>query len=863
MIDPDAIPQFTGDLAQLESDVTGLKSDASAIGTTGANIHSTFQGLAAFYEAPEAEQLFATTKPVADTAKVFESDLEKVAAALSEYASEVRPIAQRLKDLKEQASTFVAGVKDDHDWQYDSSKVDQDNKLRSEVDAAVASFWDAERHCANKIEAVFNGTTFIANDGSNKSTMYGYSAQQLDGASGLPWGDAVEQKHHWYDAWYWGKSFVSGVVIDGVWGTLKGLGGLVGLEGWNTFVNSWKGLGELGIGLASYGFPNFVLMPIGMAIPDSVLPKWVQESRKATREAGKSMLAWDEWGKNPARAAGGVVFNVLTLAAGGEGAGLNAAGDAGKASVAARAIGMAGKVGEVIDPMTYIAKGVGAGLKGVASIPKVATALDALGNLKVKVLDIKGLADINLLRSHGTELPDQSVKLPNGWILDKDNNLHLPDGTVNKPPVEVPAHLREGLHVDVPAPRELVGAHAGGGGHELASSPGGHEPPVAVGRTDHQVENSVGGGHGTSTTPHAPTHTGGDASSAGHQHDGSGTATGHGSHGPVQGDGGLPGQRGHDGAGGTGSHGGDHDTGRQGAGRLTAEERQELVRKQVERANNDPAYFKKYYQVNGHRHLVLTRDADGHELPQLRENPDPNGPKWILATDGPPPIAPRFHSSGYTHGIRLPDSHPKLPELDTSAAARHHAITVDQAHHEPLKQLKEAHQSAVHTGDPQAIDDARHLYDQAKEAHRTPHREMTEASEAHGDRAAEFHAVPEHFPEARRVDDRATGNNRFDQIWERGDGGYIVVEAKGGPHTDLGDRAVGGGVRAMQGTREYFESILHEMRDRGFYNDDEANLERQLRKALKKGDVSYLLVKAKDDGTGQYAGYLMKLFNIY
>ena len=259
MIDPDAIPQFTGNVDQLESDIADLKGDGTAIAKTGTDTNAAFQGLSAYYQAPEAEQLFATTKPVATAGATFQDDLTRVTTALSSYATEIRPIALKLADLKTQAHTFVASVAHDKDWQYDGDKVKHDNHLRSEVDTAVAAFWDAERRCANAIEAVFGGTTFTANDGTNKPTMYGYTAKQLDGAKGLPWGDPVEQKYHWYNVGHWSWSFIKGFVVDGLWGTIKGIGGLVGFEGWDTLVNSWKGLGELGIGLASYQF----LPPLG------------------------------------------------------------------------------------------------------------------------------------------------------------------------------------------------------------------------------------------------------------------------------------------------------------------------------------------------------------------------------------------------------------------------------------------------------------------------------------------------------------------------------------------------------------------------------------------------------------------------
>ncbi|MER6357999.1 hypothetical protein ABT186_41020, partial [Streptomyces sp. NPDC001634] len=61
MIDPGQIPEFTGNLEQLEKDYGDLKADASHIRSTGQDVDKKFQGLRAYYQAPEAEQLFGTT----------------------------------------------------------------------------------------------------------------------------------------------------------------------------------------------------------------------------------------------------------------------------------------------------------------------------------------------------------------------------------------------------------------------------------------------------------------------------------------------------------------------------------------------------------------------------------------------------------------------------------------------------------------------------------------------------------------------------------------------------------------------------------------------------------------------------------
>ncbi|MGJ3559693.1 hypothetical protein ACR6C2_17150 [Streptomyces sp. INA 01156] len=90
-----------------------LTGEALAFRQSGSDVHTRFQGLSACYTAPEAEQLFATTAPVAAKADEFADDLEKVAAALSAYETEIQPLVARLKSLKRRAETFrqqIAGT---------------------------------------------------------------------------------------------------------------------------------------------------------------------------------------------------------------------------------------------------------------------------------------------------------------------------------------------------------------------------------------------------------------------------------------------------------------------------------------------------------------------------------------------------------------------------------------------------------------------------------------------------------------------------------------------------------------------------------------------------------------------------------
>ncbi|MGQ7752276.1 ADP-ribosyltransferase [Streptomyces sp. WC2508] len=451
MIKPEAIPQYTGDLGQLEKDHASLKADAGHIRDTGSSVHTHFQALSAYYQAPEAEQLFASTKPVKDRADGFADDLEKVASSLCDYASEIRPLVTKLTQLKTDATTFVNDNKDDDDWEYDGDKVEEHNKLRDDITATVAAFWAAERTCHNKITALFGGTQMVAGDGSDRKDQYGFNADDLKNAK-LPWGDPVEEKHHWYEVGHWVKSFVwDGLIVDGIWGTIKGLGTLVGFGGWDAMGQAWKGLAQLATGLVISSIPG--AGTLFWALPDDKLPSWLRDSRTAMKETGKALVAWDEWGKNPGRAAGAVTFNVLTTVFTG-GAGGAAAG-AGKAGAVAKVLSVAGKAGKVIDPMTYIAKGAGAGLSKIGDITK----------------GLKGIGNIDI-----PKLPDGSVQLPDGRFLEPNGNLVAPNGVVETTPIPhdtVPgtSGLPSSWQVQQPVP---VGVHAGSGFPDMAAhTPGG------------------------------------------------------------------------------------------------------------------------------------------------------------------------------------------------------------------------------------------------------------------------------------------------------------------------------------------------------------------------------------------------------
>ncbi|MCK8676267.1 YwqJ-related putative deaminase [Streptomyces lichenis] len=424
-VNPAEVPVFTGDLEVLDAKVKALSGTGGKIATAAGDVHTSFGGLRAFYQAPEAEQLFATTQPVKDKALAISGDMCTITGALGSYASEVRPLKQKLDDLRQAAVDFRTKIAEDDKWREDGDLVEENNDRRNEIAEVWTQFQAAERSAHAKIVALVGGKALKVNDGSNGEGMYGYDAEALKGAKSLPWGEAVEESTPWWQVWEHAYDFGKGIIVDGVWGTIKGLGTLVGFQGWDAAGQAWKGLGQLATGLAITATP---LAAVYWTADDKDLPAWLRDSRTAMKETGKALVAWDQWGSNPARAAGAVTFNVLTTVFTG-GAGGAAAG-AGKAGAVAKAISFAGKAGRAIDPATYLFKGAG---MGFTKIGDAMSGIRAMGNIDIPAI------------------PEGTVILPEGSLALPDGTIRLPDGAELPPGgIEIPAdavRLPEGAAV--------------------------------------------------------------------------------------------------------------------------------------------------------------------------------------------------------------------------------------------------------------------------------------------------------------------------------------------------------------------------------------------------------------------------------
>ncbi|THA55947.1 hypothetical protein [Streptomyces sp. A1136] len=922
-VDPAEVPVFTGELAVLDEKVKALSGDGGALANAGSSVHTTFGGLSAYYKAPEAEQLFAVTKPVVDITMSFSGDMCTIAGALGSYANEIRPLVKKLETLKGEAASFQSKVSGDHKWNEDGDLVEENLDRRNDIAEVWSQFQAAERTAYDKIVALVCGTPLKVDDGSHGANMYGYDAEALKHSKSLPWGDAVEESVPWWQVWEHAYDFGKGVIVDGVWGTIKGLGTLVGFDGWDATKQAWTGLAKLATGVSIAIIPG--VGSVYMTMPGKYLPSWLRDSRTAMKETGKAMLAWDQWSENPSRAAGAVTFNVVT-AIFTDGAGAAASG-AGKAGIAAKALSFAGKAGRAIDPMTYVFKGAGAGL---SKIGDVMAGLKGIGKIEIPKISEGAFA----LPDGASMLPDGTIHLPSGTAVPEgaiklpDDTIKLPEGTATLPPgtVKLPFDDSPAKYIDhegnlykedgslfqraedakvepgattahapkVEAPVLVgVGAHNADNAIRLGSD---ISDPVHVG--DHTPTGHAGdhtpGGHAPdgmprndlNTTPGTP-HPGGDTPSIGGHPDSPSTAGHHpdspstgGAHpdGPSTGGPHLPDTPG------TGGHhlpdapGAAHAGDNAAAGGATAPH-QPVKRPEFMLHGDNP------YGPPGHLSEEQIR-----EIQVYRANEEPgyfdeyyknNGNRKKLefrdeSNFTPPQLTRVDEGSPWMQAKDAPE--PPKPHYIDSALIHEGANTVSDASR--LEKLKEATRNRYFTiewdkladslkKDAEAhhkvhgTDESLGLWSESRGAYKESHTQMVKVTESYGEFVAEHHYIAEHHPGSvkQTLHGPKNGNDQFDQVWRRPDGKYVVVEAKSSVDTRLGGRNLPNGRRVSQGSREYFLDIIREMEDRGKTIKSERDLARALKVALKKGDLDYIVIKG-DRNAYAYNGYHHRRFDI-
>jgi len=505
-IDPSQIPGADLDPDMLDISANQMRLIGSNVSEQGGAILTSWQRISASYEAPEAGTLFAVMNPVKTHAELFGTNVGTVADALNTLADEIRPIKAKLAALAAEARSFVSdtrnGVTETHvgvqglitektvEWHEDSASVNKNNALIADVGEQMVLLWAAERACANTIYDVLGYPHLEAATDANPN---GYGVGEIPDGAETPWGTPVEKTEDCGEKVTSSvASFVwDGVIVGGIWGTVTGLGTLV--LGYNpatgewfsgdAYGAAWSNLGMLGVGIATAG-------PAGLLLSQAPGPvgDFVRGGQEALVNAGKGLIAYDQWGEDPWAAAGTATFNIASiLVPAGAAVGAVKTG-AGTASAAIRATAAAI---DIVDPAALAVRGAGA--LGRVAVPAVS---DLLRGLDLSALD----TTIDIPPVRVPDVPAGGIDLSpapgGGW-----NGSAAPSAyAIDAPPARVPG---DGAPQPVRAPVGVGASTATGDGAGTGAIRAG-DGSGAPGAPGHGAPTGSGGGRGDAPATGSP-----------------------------------------------------------------------------------------------------------------------------------------------------------------------------------------------------------------------------------------------------------------------------------------------------------------------------------------------------------------------
>ncbi|WP_420368210.1 TNT domain-containing protein [Curtobacterium sp. L1-20] len=515
------IPYTDVDVTGITSGAKELKTVASAVRDGTADIVTAWQPISGVYSGPSDEQLYAAMTPIGPSGTAFGDDLDTAAKALDDFVTEVTPIIAKLKSyvtrgnqLHRDVAAFTPTTMTTENgssatvdsWDQDKTLTDENNAIINGVAAQVVAYQAAERTCANTIRGLSGLSPLhaISADGEDDGLGYGYKA--LPAGTKLPWGAASERKESCSEKTVdFLPNMVKGVLVDGVWGTVKGLGTLIGFDGsgfhWETAGTSWSGI------LALTGFNT------------KTMQKDPELQRESWTELLKATVGWDEWGKDPGRAFGQAVWGIgsLVIPVAGEAGKVGAAGKVGEL---AATVGKTGKYLDLVDAGAWASKGLTAVLPKLGDLKGIIKAGigDAVDRFTGRLADFRtGLGDFLHGRhgDSGVETPPGRSEAETDVRAGNDASAHADggDATVHAPERE-PALVGAGGHGEHGETAtgdgdSASGSHgaAGHGGDSAGHGGSGH------GSSGHGTDADRGTGgaspdgpHGQGTAPEAYSH---------------------------------------------------------------------------------------------------------------------------------------------------------------------------------------------------------------------------------------------------------------------------------------------------------------------------------------------------------------------
>ncbi|MFJ9557306.1 hypothetical protein ACIRPH_26150 [Nocardiopsis sp. NPDC101807] len=322
LINPSMFPVPTADPAELETLAGQLRTAGTTVSGIGADIKSAWSDLSGCYTAPESGTLLAAVDSVATDGDSVETSTGKAATALETFAESVRDIKAKWATLTTDSNAFLNSIDTSNDdWKQadgfwnrlvgnESEKVGEHQALLDRADALRQEYEQAERDCANAINADIPGrTNFVSANADGSPPGENEYQHGFDGYLGdvdMAWGGSQETDHGWWvDAGSAVKDFGVGIAED--------VGGFVGIhnsDGW--FQGNW------GDNLWEYHEGNLQSAASLVGMYDAENDSWGFQGWERTgeiaggawKDAAHAVVPWEEWGERPGYVIGTALLNI-------------------------------------------------------------------------------------------------------------------------------------------------------------------------------------------------------------------------------------------------------------------------------------------------------------------------------------------------------------------------------------------------------------------------------------------------------------------------------------------------------------------------------------------------------------------------
>ncbi|MET0695693.1 MAG: DNA/RNA non-specific endonuclease [Propionibacteriaceae bacterium] len=315
-LDPSGLPQLD-DGASVRTGAKNLQTAVGKVAARATSIQTTWSKIVPHYDAPEDTLVHTAMKKPVTAADTLVTKTGTAASALSDYGNRLDELNTQRTQLVSDMNTFnthrdkvtqetngFLGWKEWTGWEK-QDLLNQEEDLNDRASAFAAAVDEAQRTCANAINAIFGGPQYKAADRASVDdpNVYGLSQDGYD-QMGLSGKNAWGSPKGWTDTSWMSASYMLGRgavrSITGLWDMGKALTGF-GEDGEASA--AWSGLWQLA--------KDAMIMTAAGQNPGMVDQKQMTESSERLLGVLKSIVGIGTWKTSGWNTAGGFVPDIV------------------------------------------------------------------------------------------------------------------------------------------------------------------------------------------------------------------------------------------------------------------------------------------------------------------------------------------------------------------------------------------------------------------------------------------------------------------------------------------------------------------------------------------------------------------------